>query len=180
MRVRKVTLDDLEAIESVYRRDGRKSLKPLSKYPLIDWIMKGQNILLLAEDGDEPVGFMIIRVKGEEASIDVISVVKRLRGRIEHAFLKEALEYVTAQKVYSLAPSRASNLLKAFSELGFEVYDNVPNAFGPGRHAVKMVKILSPEQDRPPRTRLIGGGVYKKPEPGGYLELNLKKLDFLD
>ncbi len=179
MRVRKATLDDLEALETVHRKDGRKSLKPLSRYPLIDWIMKGTNVILLAEDEGEPVGFMIVRVKGDEASIDMLSVIKRLRGKIEGVFLKEAFDYIPCQKLYVLVPERAPNMLKTFSDLGFEVYDNVPNAFGPGRHAIKMVKYLAGLPEIPEKTRVIGGGVYKKPG-GGYLELNLKKLDSVE
>ncbi len=175
MNVRKATLDDLELLTLLYKKDGRKRLTPIMKYPLIDWIMKGPHLILIGEE-EEPVGFMIIRIKGEESSIDVLSVARRYRGKIEYHFIKDALEFVSTEKIFVTVPSNASRLIETYKSLGFVVYDNVPDAFGKGRHGLKLLKRL---QDTPKESRVIGGGVYKKPGDG-YLEINLKNLDMVD
>jgi len=187
MNVRRAEIDDIPLLQKVYASDGRKHDKPLSSYPLIDWIMKDINLILVAEK-KRPVGFIIVRTIGDEANIDVISTKRSSRKTIEKALVSEAFKHLLVSRLFILLSDRATAIRKVYESMGFEVYDNLPNAFGKGRHAVKLMKKFEQKPAPKKKVKMLGGGVIKRQGPkyrisvsedeyGGFLDANLKQLD---
>ena len=74
MRVRKVMMKDVEVLLEIYEKDGIKHSKPLMKYPIMDWIIQGNAVFLMAEEKSNKYGFIAVRPRGDEARIDLLSV----------------------------------------------------------------------------------------------------------
>ena len=142
MEVRRVAVDDVQDLFKIYADSGKQK-RPLNTYPVIEWIVQGERVFLIAETPKgKKAGFIVVREKGELASIDVIAVSKKTDVTVDETkrmLIETAIEEMKAKRLeYRGVKDEAfTKFLKAN---GFEKIDEIKDMYGKGKNGVLLVK----------------------------------------
>jgi len=168
--VREVNFDDLQDLHPIYNSENRKH--PLNKYPLTEWIV-GPTIFLLAETQKSKVGFIVVRQKGEEGSIDLLCVKRGFKkADIEKELVKSASHILSNRIITIRIPLKSKDKIKRFKEMGFKIIEEFKTET-PGH----SFAILSIKYAPKPRNLKIMKPVRKHHKNKKTLKENLKKLE---
>ncbi|MBI4438534.1 hypothetical protein HY640_01220 [Candidatus Woesearchaeota archaeon] len=182
--IRQVELDDLEDLSAVFKKDGQEHSKPLERYPIAEWVMHPEVIFLTAVS-KKPCGFIVVRLAGDEAKVDLLSVAETHHGKGMEQELIRAVEKLTqgfTLKMY--AQRNCKPLMTALKNAGFSMKNEVRDLYGEGKHAALMVKKVeqrkrsAPKNSGQVKVKHLFKGVYTNEEAEhAILEKNLQKLD---
>jgi len=179
VNIREVMLKDLEKLCEIYEDDGQEHARPLSSYPLTEWIMSKKDTFLVAESNRQPVGFILIRQKGDESKIDLFSVKNQVQGKgIEKKLLKTAEGLLNASEIHVYVPKNDKKLIEFYENQGYLVYNEVSNLFGQGKPGLFLTKNLTEIKIKPKPVQKKKKAKKFKKRPK-ILEQNIKKLDRL-
>ncbi|MFH0986736.1 MAG: hypothetical protein V1911_01665 [Candidatus Micrarchaeota archaeon] len=175
VNVRKAAVTDVDGIYEIYNNDGEKHHKNITMYPVMEWIIGGKVTLLIADESEnlraERLGFMVIRPKGNEASIDLFCVKKKTdTGAVRQALLEAAEKECRDRRLTVYVSKMSTTKLDFFKRNDFRVFDESKNMFGKGKHAVLMHKSIESLEDK------VNAGRASNDE---VLEENLKRLENL-
>jgi ribosomal protein S18 acetylase RimI-like enzyme len=189
--VRPATINDIELLNLIHKRDGRKHARRFSDYPLAEWIMDQNNPFLIAFSSNTPSGFIRVRIKGDESKIDHFSVVKAQQFKgVEEALLREVETRIPHGTVEVHMPKSLVKLRKFYADQGYVMADEVHSLYGKSRHGVILRKRLdvplfrkAPRIGKKERAKKPKKRVSKKRAVKGQiknnkvLEENLKRLE---
>ncbi len=172
MKVREVTLDDIESLFPVYKKC--KGKRPLNAYPLADWIIRKNVVFFLAQDKKgKVVGFTVIRPKGEQATIDIFCFDPNCKEKglkkklLETSLNKLEVNYVTVHV------SKKSKLADFYKQAGFSVVEEIP---AKGGKQLLLAKTLHSAKKKKTTKILQKKKVFKK-KAQELLQENLEKLE---
>ncbi len=170
LKVREVTFDDLQDLYPIYNSEKRKH--PLNKYPLSEWIV-GPTIFLVAETTKSKIGFIVVRRKGEEGSIDLLCVRKGFkRADVEKELVKSAAHILSNRIITIRVPLKSKEKIKRYKQMGFKVIEEFKTETPGDSFAILSIK-YSPK----PQNLKIIKPVRKHHKNKKTLKENLKKLE---
>lgn len=159
-------MDDLQDLFPIYNSSKKKY--PLNKFPLTEWIF-GNTVFLLAETSTSKVGFIAIRPKGEEASIDLFCIKRGLKKKeIEKALIKKAGEELKNKSVIVRVQKKKKAKIKAYKEMGFRIIEEIKGET-PKDNVVILSQSFAP---KPKKAKQV-----KKKKATSTLKRNLEKLE---
>lgn len=171
MEVRRAVMDDVQDLFKIYKDAGRQK-RPLNTYPIIEWIVQGDRVFLIAvTPKGRKAGFIIVREKSELASIDVIAVSKKTDAAVDEVrkeLINAAIEAMKAKRLEyrGVKDDAFTKFLKAN---GFEKIDEIKDMYGSGKNGVLLVK----GKQRAIPTKIL----QKRTETTPHLLENLAKLE---
>ncbi|RLG22017.1 hypothetical protein DRN74_01230 [Candidatus Micrarchaeota archaeon] len=173
--IRWMELADLNKLSKLYRSSKPSTGRAFSSYPFTEWIVNNERLLLVADSGTKLLGFIVVRPKGEEASIDLFCYDKRSRAKnLKDALLEHAERFAEAKQMSIFLP-KGDKLIPFFKKKGYKVYDEIKDLYGKGKDAYLFIKKLERSAKKPKKK------VKKQKEEDDLLKENLKKLDaYLD
>lgn len=173
--VRKMELRDIGAIEKLYRSSKPAMGRDFRSYPFTEWVVNNERVLLVAEAGKKIIGFIVVRPKGDEASIDLFCYDKKSKAdSLKDDLLNAAEEALETKRITAYVP-KADKLVSVFKKRGYEVYDEIKELFGKGNHAYLLIKHA---EKGPKKHRLATAKRAPEEDP---LKGNLERLDaYLD
>ena len=152
--------------------------KSFDSYPLTEWVVNNERLLLVADTGKKLLGFLVVRPKGDEASIDVFCYDKRTKVQnLKEDLLGKAEELIDVNRMTVFLP-KGDKLLPFFKKHKYEIYDEISDLYGKKKDALLLVKNIS----KGPKLRSLLKSVKKnKGKEKIHLDDNLDKLDaYLD
>lgn len=162
LKIRQVTMNDIEKLASVYDQDGQNHTRKLENYPLADWILS-DNLIFLTTD---PIcGFIVVRKAGDSAKIDMLSVEKSYTSKgIEKSLLNEAEKYLDYYAVKVYVPKTNTTLLAVYHSCGYKVKDEVTDLFGSGVSGLLLEKTVSFSPSKRKHIKKVKKQVKPKPK----------------
>ncbi len=167
--IREAGIEDLDALVDVYQKDGRKHSKPLGAYPVADWILRKTAVVVLHENKKgKPDAFIVVRPKGETASIDMLSVKRSCKeaNEVKKRLVEEAGKKSGA-RVLTVYVSKRDKLVDFFKKNGFKLVEEIKES-----KQLFFAKTLRLSRRKKPTRILHKKGVFKK-----QLKENLRKLE---
>lgn len=189
MKIRRATVEDVDAICDIYDNDGESHPRSLRTYPLPSMIMDDSNTFLIALDqAHAPIGFIHLRTLDQKAKIDFLSVKTSIGPqKVEEKLLDAVEKEAVVPMITIYAPKSNSRLLRLLAKKNYRLFNEVPNLFGDGETGAYLIKKLSGEPAKPKqkktKRRRQSKNNAKAEEPlllgTNILKENLKKLEEL-
>lgn len=177
IKVRPANLDDLDELFKIHASDAKYGRR-LETYPVMEWFFNS-NIIFLVAEKKKPIGFMIVRLAGEDAKIDFLSVHKRAKETDTiPALLDTAEKMLIGYTVRTYVPALKKEM-DVFLKRKYELKNRIPHLFGARDGALLVKSLRSKKTKILQRPRPAPEAVEEKPAPveGSYLEENIENLD---
>lgn len=170
LTVREVAFDDLQDLFPIYNSEKRKY--PLNKFPLSEWIY-GPTIFLLAETKKSKIGFIVVRKKGEEASIDLLCVRRGFKKiDVEKELIKSATHILLNRIITIRIPKNKREKIKRFKEMGFNIIEEFKTEQLKNSFVIMSIKYVK----KPVNLKIIKP-VKKHYKKKKILKQNIEKLE---
>ena len=168
--VREVKIDDLQDLFPIYNSERKKH--PLNKYPLSEWIFGDSVLFLLAETPKSKIGFIVVRKKGDEASVDLLCVKRGFKKEeVEKELVKSAAHALSGRIITLVVPKKSKEKIMRYKKIGFKIIEEF-KAEKPGNSFVIMSIKYTPK----PLSLKVVKPVKKHPKKKKILKQNLEKL----
>lgn len=177
VEVRWAELKDMHGLSKLYKSSkppvGRGKFEAM---PFTEWVVNNERLMLVAEAGKKAIGFIVVRPKGEEASIDVFAYDKKSKTEnLKEQLLERAEELIDARRMTVFVP-KGDPMVRFFKNQKYETYDEIHDLYGKGKNAYLMVKDVT----KGPKFRILHKKAAKV-KKADVLDRNLEKLDaYLD
>ena len=111
-------------------------------YPFTEWIVNNERLLMVADNSKKILAFIIVRPKGDEASVDLFCYDKRSKVQdLKEDLLEKAESSIDTNKITIFLP-KTDSLLPFFKKQGYEIFDEVKDLYGNKKDAYLLVKNL--------------------------------------
>jgi len=171
MNIRKAEIDDFQDLHDIYEKSG-KQRRQFNVYPMMEWILQGSRIFLIAETAKgKKVGFIVVREKGDSSGIDILAVNKKSKvDDVKKELINEAMMKMRADRI-EIYGAKSDPFTKFLKSNGFEKIEEIKDMYGSRKNGFKLAKIK--EKKIKKSTRILQKKTELKPN---ILQENLKKL----